>query len=27
LERQRRRLASSWEPSQILSNRPSLEVQ
>lgn len=27
LERQRRRLPSSWQPSQILSNRPSLEVQ
>ena len=26
-ERQRRRLASSGQPSQILSNRPSLEVQ
>ena len=27
LERQRRRLASSWQPSQIPGNRPSLEVQ
>jgi len=27
LQRQRRRLSSSCQPSQILSNRPSLEVQ
>jgi putative transposase len=27
LERQRRRLSSSWQPSQIPGNRPSLEVQ